>query len=188
VAPLSLALISLQITRPLPYCVEESWREQLQGRVRGPVANNDHMRLRRLYSEQLLNEAPAADTMVSREYLFPFACFACRHSFRRPFAPDVNERPCPHCGAPAIRLARKFKAPPTSDKQQWEKVRFLVAHGFRFWSVHNRDGLSVAYPKTLKEAKEFVRKYAPRAPTRVPLMRRSRKAAARQRAKQEHHA
>src|SRR5262249_40942369 len=33
---------------------------------------------------------------------------------------------------------------------------------------------SVAYPKTLKEAQEFVRKYAPRAPTRVPLMRRSR--------------
>src|SRR5262249_40942368 len=110
----------------------------LQGRVRGPVADNDHMRLRRLYSEQLLNEVPAADTMVSREYLFPFACFACRHSFRRPFAPGANERPCPHCGAPAIRLARKFKAPPTSDKEQWEKVRFLVAHGFRFWSVYNR--------------------------------------------------
>ena len=140
------------ITRPLPYCIEEPWRERLKSRVRGPVANNDHMRLRRLYSEQLLNEAPAPDTMVSREYLFPFACFACRHSFRRPFAPGVNERPCPHCGAPAIRLARKFKAPPISDKQQWEKVRFLVAHGFRFWSVYNRDGLSVTYPKTLKEA------------------------------------
>ena len=121
--------------------------------------------------------------MVSREYLFPFACFACRHSFRRPFAPGVDERPCPHCGGRAIRLARKFKAPPTNDKQQWEKVRFLVAHGFRFWSVYDRDGLSVAYPKTLKEAEEFVRKYTPRPPTGFPLMRRLRKAAARSRAK-----
>jgi hypothetical protein len=46
-----------------------------------------------------------------------------------------------------------------------------------------RDDLSVAHPKTLKEAQEFVRKYAPRAPTRVPLMRRSRKAAALQHSK-----
>src|SRR5262245_19645324 len=121
--------------------------------------------------------------MISREYLFPFACFVCRHSFRRPFAPGVNELPCPHCGGRAIRLARKFKASPSSDKQQWEKVRFLVAHGFRFWSVHDRDGLSIAYPKTLKEAQEFVKKHSPRAPTGVRLKRNSRKAAARKRAK-----
>jgi len=92
-------------------------------------------------------------------YMFPFACFRCRRSFKRGNEPDVAERPCPNCQGVAVRLGRKFKAPPSDDVGQWAKVEYLVAHGFHFDSVYNRDGTLVAYPGTLKEAEEFVRRY-----------------------------
>jgi hypothetical protein len=53
-------------------------------------------------------------------YLFPFACFTCRRSFRRKFRPGVDVMVCPHCGAEAVRLSRKFKAPRKTDVAQWK--------------------------------------------------------------------
>ncbi len=117
---------------------------------------------------------PSRRGAPSRGYLFPFACFECRRSFRRPWT-GIDDRPCPNCGAPTGRLSRKFKAPPADDTKQWEKVRFLVEHGFYFWTVYDADGLSVPYPGTLEEARTFVTRYTPRAPHGVSLKRRSRK-------------
>jgi hypothetical protein len=93
-------------------------------------------------------------------YLFPFACFSCRKSFKRPWARDVETRPCPHCGQASVRLNRKFKAPPQNDVRQWEKVKFLFDHGFRFQSIYPGDGTNAKYPETLAEAREFVKRYA----------------------------
>ncbi len=89
-------------------------------------------------------------------YLFPYACFKCRRSFKR--RPVAEELPCPNCGGTAIVLSRKFKAPRASARKQWEKVKYLVDHGFPFESVYH-DGQPVRYPKTLAEAKEFVERY-----------------------------
>jgi hypothetical protein len=62
-------------------------------------------------------------------------------------------------------LSRKFAAPRSNDLAQWEKVRFLVEHGFRFHSVYEATvsggKRTVRYPATLKEAQEFVRKFKP---------------------------
>jgi hypothetical protein len=62
-----------------------------------------------------------------------------------------------------IMLSRKFSAPASRDKKQWEKVQFLVEHGFKFYSVYEllSDGVyqRVRYPETLQEAKEFVVRY-----------------------------
>ena len=91
-------------------------------------------------------------------YMHPFACFRCRRSFKRGYERDIGERPCPHCGGIAIRLNRKFKAPPSEDREQWAKVEYLVTHGFRFQSLHEADGTAVVYPNTLREAEEFVRR------------------------------
>ena len=58
------------------------------------------------------------------------------------------------------QLSRKFKAPKRSDTAQWKKVQFLVDHGFRFYSVYEkteRGSSRVAYPRTLEEAREFVK-------------------------------
>jgi hypothetical protein len=111
---------------------------------------------------------------VTKAYLFPFACFACRRSFKRPFVAGVDVRPCPHCGEEAVRLSRKFKAPARDDVEQWKKISFLCEHGFRFASVYDENGTSVPYPETLKDAQGFVGRYTPAAPRGVPLRRRSR--------------
>ena len=53
-------------------------------------------------------------------------------------------------------LSRKFAAPWTDDLEQWEKVEFLVAHGFLFQSVYEASESGgrrkVAYPNSLAEA------------------------------------
>jgi hypothetical protein len=51
-------------------------------------------------------------------------------------------------------LSRRFKPPAKSDLAGWRKVEYLVHHGFYFQSF----GFA-RYPKTLAEAREFVKKY-----------------------------
>jgi hypothetical protein len=98
---------------------------------------------------------------MSSPYSYAYACLPCRRSFKRPGGSGAPEqRPCPRCGAAAINLGRHFKAPPADDTEQWEKVAFLVSHGFPFHTLHDPDThLQVGYPRTLKEARSFVRKY-----------------------------
>lgn len=102
---------------------------------------------------------------MSTPYNCAFACLACCKSFKREFdlalgLPD--DMICPECGGSAYNFGRHFKPPKKSDKNQWEKVRFLFQHGFRFQNiVYEQDGVAVdvPYPKTLREAKDFVERY-----------------------------
>jgi hypothetical protein len=57
-------------------------------------------------------------------------------------------------------LNRKFKPPKSHDVEQWAKVELLVQHGFHFQSLYDSQGQRIAYPKTLKEATDFVRQYS----------------------------
>jgi hypothetical protein len=94
----------------------------------------------------------------AQPYLFPHVCLQCRKSFKKPVSPSV--RTCSTCTGTLTQLSRKFKAPKTSDLAQWAKVKFLIEHGFLFYSVYERVGISevrVAYPKTLQEARDFVK-------------------------------
>ena len=60
-------------------------------------------------------------------------------------------------------LSRKFSAPAAKDKQQWQKVQYLVEHGFKFYSVYERSPSGgqqrVKYPETLQEARDFVTRH-----------------------------
>jgi hypothetical protein len=71
-------------------------------------------------------------------YYSSFACLNCCKSFKR-----------------------GFKAPKKTDKKQWEKIRFLFSHGFKFQKIRIGHGHhdTIPYPKTLEDAKEFVIKY-----------------------------
>jgi hypothetical protein len=111
--------------------------------------------LRRLYAIGLAMSAP---------YNMAFACLRCCKSFKRHCelsAGIPEELPCPECGGLAHNFGRHFKAPKKTDVRQWEKVRFLFGHGFRFQKIRTGPGHhdTVAYPETLEEAKEFVVKY-----------------------------
>ena len=94
-------------------------------------------------------------------FRFPFVFFTCRKSFKLPAS--ASSRICPQCRKPMEMLSRKFAAPKSKDVAQWQKVRFLVEHGFRFYSVYEQteDGGKrvVRYPVTLEEARLFVQTY-----------------------------
>lgn len=90
-------------------------------------------------------------------HLYPCVCFSCRKSFRRP-APD-GPRKCQECGGPTICLSRKFKAPKKDDLNGWRVVEHVVKGGFLYQSIHLESGGQATYPRTMKEAEEFVRQY-----------------------------
>jgi len=97
-------------------------------------------------------------------YNIAFACFTCCKSFKRKcvLAEGVPLKlKCPNCNGFSYNLGRHFKAPKKTDKKQWQKIKFLFDHGFRFQKIRiNPDRIdSVPYPKTLEEAKVFVLKY-----------------------------
>lgn len=54
-------------------------------------------------------------------------------------------------------MGRKFKAPRRDDDEQWRKVELLVDHGFLFERAYDRPEIA-RYPRTLAEAREFVRR------------------------------
>jgi DNA-directed RNA polymerase subunit RPC12/RpoP len=89
--------------------------------------------------------------------LFPFACFACRRSFKRQAA-DRDEAVCPACGSAAIKLSRKFKPPARADTEQWDKVETLVSLGFRFETIYDGEGRLLRYPATKRGIHAFVEK------------------------------
>jgi DNA-directed RNA polymerase subunit RPC12/RpoP len=100
---------------------------------------------------------------MTPSYKMSFACFDCRKSFKREV--DIYnvtlELTCPECGNTSYNFGRHFKPPKKSDKEQWNKVRYLKEHGFWFQKIRPDENSvdSIPYPDTLDEAKEFVNKY-----------------------------
>lgn len=95
---------------------------------------------------------------------YKILCLSCRLTFSigNNLETMPKTRPCPLCKKPMVFVSQKFKAPKRKDTKEWEKVSFLISHGFYFDSVYKevKRGvwLPVPYPKTLREAKAFVAK------------------------------
>jgi len=101
---------------------------------------------------------------MKNSYAMSYACLDCCKSFKRSLDKPIREPEsmvCPNCGKQAYNFGRHFKPPKKTDVKQWEKIRFLFEHGFRFQKVRPTKNSfeSVPYPETLQEAKEFVVKY-----------------------------
>ncbi len=98
-------------------------------------------------------------------YAMSFACLNCRKSFKRhcdALPKDYPSKlPCIECNCIAYNLGRNFKPPKKSDIKQWEKIKYLIDHGFLFQkiSIDPNSNESIPYPKDLDEAKDFVIKY-----------------------------
>jgi hypothetical protein len=101
----------------------------------------------------------------SGKYAMSYACTSCRVSFKRHYPLLPREYPrhdvCNLCGSTTFNLGRHFKPPKKSDSKQWEKVSFLIEHGFYFQKIRPNTNSyeGVPYPETLAEARDFVRKY-----------------------------
>lgn len=70
---------------------------------------------------------------------------------------DVREAKCTRCDEQMILVNHKFKPPKKADADGWKLVRFLLDKGFRFDAAYDENYIRVQYPKTLEEAKEFVK-------------------------------
>lgn len=104
--------------------------------------------------------------------LTPYTCFKCLRTFKRPFEKDVFYRTCPNCGGQSVQMDIRFRPPKKSDAKQWEKVRFLVSHGFIFQKIYSKEGYiwcRERYPDNLKQARDFVQRFKAQAlPIRIP--------------------
>jgi len=65
-----------------------------------------------------------------------------------------------------VWMPHRFRPPKKSDDEKWEVVKYLVEHEFKYHHIYedNLDNnpkfpISVIYPQTLREAKEFVEKF-----------------------------
>ena len=92
-----------------------------------------------------------------QSFLFPFACFNCNKSFKKPHSEEP--RKCPKCHSEMTRLSRKFKPPKKDDLEAWRVVEYVVKAGFRYQSIHIGNGQQANYPITLREAESFVLAY-----------------------------
>lgn len=109
---------------------------------------------------------PASAALHGPDYAMSYACLDCKTAHKRHVEGSPVEypkrMPCPICKNEMFRVGRNFKPPKKSDARQWEKVNFLISHGFLFQKIYDEglNGMSVPYPDTLEEARDFVVKYA----------------------------
>jgi len=121
------------------------------------------MQLRKATGTRIIEPSPAI--VRGAEYAMAFACLTCRTSNKRHFDVPPSDYPktmeCPICKSEAFNLGRHFKAPRKTNLAQWKKIEFLIEHGFFFQKIRidKNSYESVPYPRTLAEAKVFVKRY-----------------------------
>ncbi len=69
-------------------------------------------------------------TYLTRSTKGNLACCNCR--IVKSEANSTNKNSCPNCGHPMYNMGAGFVPPRQSDKDEWEKVSFLVEHNFTF--------------------------------------------------------
>ena len=89
-------------------------------------------------------------------------CTYCKTSFSKGMDyNNLSTSTCPECKNQMILVNHKFKPPKKRDNQGWKLVKLLLDNGFRFNAVYTKVDanlfLKVCYPKTLDEAKEFIK-------------------------------
>ena len=91
-------------------------------------------------------------------------CINCRIAFNN----NANSpEKCLCCGETVILLPHRFRPPSKSNDEEWKTVKFLVQNGFPYQHIYKVQSLKkinvrenyAAYPKTLRDAKEFVKLY-----------------------------
>jgi len=108
---------------------------------------------------------PKLAKITGPDYSISYACLICKTAHKRHIEGDPSDYPikvqCPICKDNMYHVGRNFKPPKKSDSAQWNKISFLIEHGFLFQKIRPdpKSNNSVPYPDTLQEAKEFVVKY-----------------------------
>ncbi len=69
-------------------------------------------------------------TLLSQPANERLACCNCRIVTQETDRP--SQHPCPNCGRAMYNMGAGFIPPRQSDKEEWQKVAFLVDHNFTF--------------------------------------------------------
>ena len=82
-----------------------------------------------------------------------FACFDCRVAMKR----DQDEETiiCPTCEGTMYAMGWSFHAPKKRETDQWKKVQWLFAEGFRFFG--SGWGKGVPLPDKFQDVKNFIK-------------------------------
>lgn len=72
---------------------------------------------------------------------------------------------CQICGNKMIFYTHRFQPPTKNDLDSWKVIEFLKENGFKFQHIYDESIIQtyVPYPKTMREAKEFVLRYKDQA-------------------------
>ena len=91
-----------------------------------------------------------------------YVCLHCHkcYSAGTDFTKFQEKKICPECSSLMFLLNEKFKAPLKCDYTQWEIVKMLIDNGFHYQTIFDPiTHEKIPYPRTKKEAEEFIRKY-----------------------------
>lgn len=102
-------------------------------------------------------------------------CLNCRLTFNRDFDNSTKEKNynCSQCGKEMILLPHRFRPPKKTEEKKWQTIEFLIQNGFYFQHIFDpkediknlcpKTKKYVEYPQNLREAIDFVEKYASQA-------------------------
>jgi len=99
------------------------------------------------------------------EFLYKFACFECKVSFKRNATNDTVSgtahlaesevvHMCPNCGHRMAFMGRNFAAPKKSDSSAWQAAKGLWEAGFRYSG--NGYHSDPALPKSKAQVELFI--------------------------------
>ena len=109
------------------------------------------------------------DVRHSMEHTLQHACFTCRKVFKKTVPGKSRELHrdcymlgmtetvsfrCPQCGGSLHAMGKTFRAPRSSQVEQWKVVEALFQEGFRFMSGR---GSHAELPTRLRDVEPFIR-------------------------------
>jgi hypothetical protein len=119
----------------------------------------------------------------SMEHTLQHACFTCRKVFKKTVPGKSRELPrdcyglgmtetlsfrCPECGGSLYAMGKTFRAPRSSQVEQWKVIELLFHAGFRF--ISGRD-IHAELPTRLRDVGQFIRENLD-CPLRLPKANR----------------
>ena len=84
-----------------------------------------------------------------------FACFSCRKTFKHPYVEGEWIRKCAECGEESFNMGRKFRSPHKENRAEWKIIEFIARSG-EWGNFRSASRKPLPFPRTLKEAKQFV--------------------------------
>lgn len=91
---------------------------------------------------ELVVKPPTRLMQFLKNILSQHACFTCRKVFKRPeehrpfdkrgIRPPRSIRKCPECGEQMIYMGPKFRAPPITDTDEWNRIERALEAGLDY--------------------------------------------------------